>query len=130
MRFDTLAIHAGQEPDPSTGAIMTPVFQTSTYVQSGPGEHKGYEYSRTHNPTRTALEKNLAALEGAKHGVAFASGCAAATTVMHLLKAGDHVICGDDVYGGTYRLFDKVLKNIFVARAYNSDHQIILVNKA
>ncbi len=108
MRLDTLAIHAGQSPDPTTGAIMTPVYQTSTYVQAGPGEHKGYEYARTHNPTREALEKNLAALEGARHGVAFASGCAAATTVMHLLKQGDHVVCADDVYGGTYRLFDKV----------------------
>lgn len=110
MRFDTLAIHAGQAPDPTTGAIMTPVYQTSTYVQSSPGQHKGYEYSRTHNPTRTALEQNLAALEGGKHGIAFASGCAAATTVMHTLKAGDHVICADDVYGGTFRLFDKVFK--------------------
>src|SRR5437867_2266282 len=112
MHFDTLAIHAGQSPDPTTGAIITPVYQTTTYVQAGPGEHKGFEYSRTQNPTRFALEDNLAALEGARHGVAFASGCAAATTVMHLLKAGDHVICGDDVYGGTYRLFDKVMSKM------------------
>ena len=109
MKIDTLAIHAGQKPDPTTGAIMTPVYQTSTYVQSAPGEHTGYEYSRTQNPTRHALEANLAALEGAKHGVCFASGCAATTTVMHLLEAGAHVISGDDVYGGTFRLFDKVL---------------------
>ena len=112
MKLDTLAVHAGQKPDPTTGAIMTPVYQTSTYVQSGPGEHTGYEYSRTQNPTRHALEANLAALEGAKHGIAFASGCAATTTVMHLLKKGDHVISGDDVYGGTFRLFSKVLGEI------------------
>ena len=104
----TLAIHAGQHPDPTTGAIMTPVYMTSTYVQDGPGRHKGFEYSRTHNPTRNALEACLAALEGARFGLAYASGCAATTNVMHLLNQGDHVICGDDVYGGTFRLFDKV----------------------
>ncbi|MFZ5441598.1 MAG: cystathionine gamma-synthase [Myxococcota bacterium] len=108
MRFDTLAIHAGQQPDPSTGAIMTPVYFTSTFVQAGPGEHKGYEYSRTKNPTRVALEGCLAALEGAKFGAAFSSGCAATDMLMHLLSAGDHVVCSDDVYGGTFRLFDKV----------------------
>ncbi len=108
MRFDTLAIHAGQPPDPTTGAIMTPVYFTSTYVQDGPGEHKGYEYSRTRNPTRVALEQCLAALEGAKYGAAFGSGCAASDTLLHLLSAGDHVVCSDDVYGGTFRLFDKV----------------------
>jgi cystathionine gamma-lyase len=108
MRFDTLAIHAGQQPDPSTGAIMTPVYFTSTYVQDGPGEHKGYEYSRTRNPTRIALEGCLAALEGAKFGAAFGSGCAASDSLMHLLSAGDHVVCSDDVYGGSFRLFDKV----------------------
>lgn len=110
MRFDTLAIHAGQEPDPSTGAIMTPVYLTSTYVQDGPGQHKGYEYSRTKNPTRLALEQCLAALEGARFGSAFASGCAAADTLMHLLGQGDHVVVSDDVYGGTFRLFDKVFR--------------------
>jgi cystathionine gamma-lyase len=110
MRFDTLAIHAGQHPDPTTGAIMTPVYFTSTYVQDGPGEHKGYEYSRTKNPTRGALEACLASLEGAKFGAAFASGCAAADMLMHLLEAGDHVVVSDDVYGGTFRLFDKVFK--------------------
>ena len=110
MRFDTDAIHAGQHPDPSTGAIMTPVYFTSTYVQDGPGEHKGYEYSRTKNPTRVALEGCLAALEGARYGAAFASGCAAADMLMHHLEAGDHVVCSDDVYGGTFRLFDKVFK--------------------
>ena len=110
MRFNTLAIHAGQQPDPTTGAIITPVYLTSTYVQAGPGEHKGYEYSRTKNPTRQALEDCLAALEGAKYGAAFSSGCAAADAIMHLLDAGDHVVCSDDVYGGTFRLFDKVFK--------------------
>ncbi len=106
--FDTRVIHAGQAPEPTTGAIMTPIFQTSTYVQSSPGVHTGFEYSRTHNPTRHALEDCLAALEDARHGVAFASGCAATTTLMHTLKSGDHVVCGDDVYGGTYRLFTRI----------------------
>lgn len=110
MRFDTLAIHAGQEPDPTTGAIMTPVYMTSTYVQAGPGEHKGYEYSRTQNPTRKALQDCLAALEGAKHGLAFASGLAGSDMLMHMLEVGDHVIVSDDVYGGTFRIFDKVFK--------------------
>ncbi len=110
-RPGTLAIHAGQAPDPTTGAIMTPVYLTSTYVQESPGRHKGYEYSRTGNPTRTALQDCLAALEGGRHGLAFASGCAATSTLMHTLAAGDHVICGDDVYGGTYRLFANVWSN-------------------
>lgn len=108
LHFDSLAIHAGQEPDPTTGAIMTPVYLTSTFVQSGPGEHKGWEYSRSHNPTRNALEACIAALEGAKYGLAYASGLAAADNLMHMLDAGDHVIVGDDVYGGTFRIFDKV----------------------
>jgi cystathionine gamma-lyase len=111
FKFETRAIHAGQEPDPTTGAIMTPVYLTSTYVQSSPGVHRGYEYSRTHNPTRKAYEACLANLEGGKHGFAFASGCAASTTVLHLLKAGDHVIAGDDMYGGTFRLMDKVIRH-------------------
>jgi len=110
MRFDTLAIHAGQRPDPTTGAIMTPVYLSSTYVQTGPGEHKGFEYSRTRNPTRDALENCLAALEGAAYGAAFSSGCAAADALMHLFDAGDHIVCSDDVYGGTFRLFDKVFR--------------------
>src|SRR3954452_1987688 len=110
FRFNTLAIHAGQSPDPTTGAIMTPVYLTSTYVQAGPGEHKGFEYSRTHNPTRNALEGCIAALEGAAHGLAYASGLAATDNLMHLLSAGDHVVVGDDVYGGTFRIFDKVWK--------------------
>ena len=109
--FSTRAIHAGQEPDPTTGAIMTPLYLTSTYVQSSPGVHKGWEYSRTHNPTRKAFENCLASLEDGKHGFGFASGCAATTTVLHMLKQGDHVIANDDMYGGTFRLFDKVLKH-------------------
>jgi cystathionine gamma-lyase len=109
MKIDTLAIHAGQEPDPTTGAIMTPIYQTSTYVQSSPGVHKGYEYSRTQNPTRHALEACIAAIEGGSHGIAFASGCATTDAVLHLLQAGDHVVACDDLYGGTYRLFTKVL---------------------
>ncbi|MCC7210111.1 MAG: cystathionine gamma-synthase [Anaerolineae bacterium] len=107
-QLETLAIHAGQAPDPATGAIMTPVYQTSTYVQAAPGDHKGYEYSRTDNPTRQALEDCLAALEGAPYGLAFSSGMAATDMVFKLLQAGDHVIAGNDVYGGTFRLADKV----------------------
>lgn len=109
--FATRAIHAGQEPDPTTGAIMTPVYLTSTYVQESPGVHKGWEYSRTHNPTRRAYENCLANLEGGSHGFAFASGCAATTTILQMLSQGDHVIAGDDMYGGTFRLFNRVLKN-------------------
>lgn len=110
-QFATRAIHAGQSPDPTTGAIMTPVYLTSTYVQESPGVHKGWEYSRTHNPTRKAFENCLADLEGGEFGFGFASGCAATTTILHLLKQGDHVVAMDDMYGGTFRLFDKVLKN-------------------
>lgn len=104
----TRAIHAGQTPDPSTGAVMTPIYATSTYVQSQPGKHKGYEYSRTKNPTRLAYEQCVADLESGTHGFAFASGMAAIATTLELLKPGDHVIVCDDVYGGTFRLFDKV----------------------
>lgn len=111
LGFATRAIHAGQQPDPTTGAIMTPVYMTSTYVQESPGVHKGWEYSRTHNPTRRAYEDCLANLEGGKFGFAFASGCAATTTILHMLQQGDHVIAGDDMYGGTFRLFNRVLKN-------------------
>lgn len=111
-RFDTLAIHAGQSPDPTTGAIMTPVYMTSTYVQTGPGEHKGYEYSRTHNPTRNALQDCLAALEGGRFGAAFASGLAAMDCLLHSLRSGDHVVCSDDLYGGSFRLFDKVFRQL------------------
>lgn len=111
LGFATRAIHAGQQPDPTTGAIMTPVYLTSTYVQESPGVHKGWEYSRTHNPTRKAYEDCLANLEGGKYGFAFASGCAATTTILQFLQQGDHVIAGDDMYGGTFRLFNRVLKN-------------------
>lgn len=111
MEFETLAIHAGQDPDPSTGAVMVPIYQTSTYVQDGVGNARdGYEYSRTKNPTRLALEACLAALEGADHGLAFASGMAATDAVLRLLDGGSHVVAGNDVYGGTFRLFDKVLR--------------------
>ena len=106
----TRAVHAGQSPDPTTGAVMTPIYLTSTYKQAGPGEHQGFEYSRTHNPTRFALEANIAALEGASYGLAFASGMAATDAVLRLLDAGDHVVATDDLYGGTFRLFDKVLR--------------------
>jgi cystathionine beta-lyase/cystathionine gamma-synthase len=114
-RLDTLAIHAGQEPDPISGAVMQPIVLSSTFAQDGPGEHKGYDYSRSGNPTRGALERNLAALEGAAHGMAFASGCAATTVLLHTLRPGDHVVCGDDVYGGTFRIFDKVMKPMGIA---------------
>ena len=118
MGFSTRAIHSGQEPDPSTGAIMTPIYLSSTFVQESPGKHKGYEYARTSNPTRTAYEKCLASLEDGKFGFGFASGCAAMTTVMHLLKSGDHVIASDDLYGGTLRLFDQVIKNNGIEFSY------------
>jgi cystathionine gamma-lyase/cystathionine beta-lyase/cystathionine gamma-lyase/homocysteine desulfhydrase len=110
MKFSTKAIHAGQDPDPATGAVSVPIYQTSTYAQEGLGKHKGYEYARTQNPTRSALEKNLAALEGGRAGFAFASGMAATNAVMTLLQAGDHVIVSDNTYGGTFRLFERVLR--------------------
>jgi cystathionine beta-lyase/cystathionine gamma-synthase len=112
MGFGTDAIHAGQEPEKITGAVITPVFQTSTYVQDGIGQHRGYEYARTQNPTREALEANVAALEGAKHGVAFGSGTAAISTILQTLSAGDEVICTSNVYGGTYRLFETVYRKL------------------
>lgn len=111
MGFSTIAIHAGNEPDTATGAVSVPIYQTSTYAQDGLGVHKGFEYARTQNPTRSALETNIAALEGAKFGYAFASGMSATDAVLKLVKAGDHVILGDNTYGGTYRLFSKVLSN-------------------
>jgi cystathionine gamma-lyase len=117
--FGTLAIHAGQEPDPTTGAVMTPIYQVSTYAQESVGGHKGYEYSRTDNPTRTPLQACLAALEGGRHGLSFASGLAATDTLVRaLLRPGDHVVCGDDVYGGTYRLFDKVHRHFGLTFSY------------
>jgi len=111
MGFSTIAIHAGNEPDPATGAVSVPIYQTSTYAQEGLGKHKGFEYARTQNPTRLALEKNIAALEGASFGFAFASGMSATDAVLKLVKAGDHVIVGDNTYGGTFRLFSKILSN-------------------
>ncbi len=110
-KFETKTIHAGISPDPTTGAIMTPIYQTSTFVQSAPGDHKGYEYSRTQNPTRTPLQKNIAALENAKHGLVFASGMAATDAIIKLLMPGDEVICTNDLYGGTYRIFTKIFEN-------------------
>src|SRR4051794_39458935 len=106
--FGTQAIHAGQSPEPATGAIMTPIYATSTYVQESPGVHKGFEYSRSQNPTRFAYERCVAALEGGTRGFAFASGLAATATILDLLDTGDHVIASDDQYGGTYRLFERV----------------------
>ena len=108
--IDTVAIHGGQEPDPFSGAVMQPIVLSSTFAQDGPGGHKGFEYSRTGNPTRAALERGLAALEGGTHGFAFSSGCGAVTTLLHVLRPGDHVVCSDDVYGGTFRLFDKLFR--------------------
>ncbi len=118
MKFATKAIHAGQEPDPSTGAIMTPVFQTSTYAQAGLGDHKGYEYARTGNPTRTALEACIAALENGKHGLAFASGMAAEHAVLSLLSAGDSMVSCDDLYGGSYRIFERIMRRYNVETSY------------
>jgi cystathionine beta-lyase len=112
--LDTLCIHAGQAPDPTSGAVMTPIVLASTFAQDGPGVHKGYDYSRAGNPTRTALEGCLAALEGATHGIAFGSGCAATTAILLTLKSGDHVLAGDDLYGGTFRIFDRVVKQFGV----------------
>src|SRR5690242_20868892 len=109
--FATRAIHAGQEPDPTTGAIMTPIYATSTYVQESPGKHKGFDYARSINPTRLAYEKCIADLEGGTRGFAFASGLAAMSTVLELLDTGSHVVVSDDLYGGTFRLFDKVRKH-------------------
>lgn len=123
-RFSTICIHAGQEPDPSTGAIITPIFQTSTYVQDALGEHKGYEYARTQNPTRAALEGNIAAIEGGAAGFAFASGMAAIAAVTSLLQAGDHVVVTDNTYGGTFRLFERVLRRYELTFTYVDTGQI------
>lgn len=111
MGFSTIAIHAGNEPDTATGAVSVPIYQTSTYAQEGLGKNKGFEYARTKNPTRSALEKNIAALENARFGFAFASGMAAIDATLKLVKGGDHVILGDNTYGGTFRLFDRILRN-------------------
>lgn len=118
MEFETRAIHEGQQPDPQTGAVIVPIYLTSTYQQEAIGQHKGYEYSRTGNPTRTALEESLASIENGEFGLAFASGLAATTTVLSLLKTGDHIVAGDDLYGGTYRLLERVVKNWGVTTTY------------
>jgi cystathionine gamma-lyase len=130
MKFETRAIHHGQEPDPSTGAIIVPVFQTSTYVQDGVAQHKGYEYARTQNPTRGALESALASLEDAEYGFCFASGMAAISACMYLLKAGDHVVASDDLYGGTYRVFEKVFRDHGLHFSYVDAADTAAVEKA
>ena len=116
--FGTRAIHAGQRPDPLSGAIMTPVYLTSTYVQEGLGQNKGYEYARGKNPTREALERNVAALEGGRHGFAFSSGMGALDSIMKLFKSGDHLVCGENLYGGSFRLFDRILQNFGLRFTY------------
>ncbi len=130
MKFSTRAIHVGQAPDASTGAITTPIFQTSTFAQEELGKHKGYEYARTGNPTRAALEECLASLESGKWGLAFASGLAATSTVMNLLSQGDHVIVGEDVYGGTFRLFDKVYRRYGLTFTYVDSRDVANARKA
>src|SRR5579859_8097551 len=119
--FATRAIHAGQEPDPTTGATIVPIYATSTYTQAAPGKHKGYEYSRTANPTRTALETCLASLEGGERGLAFASGLAATTAVLLTLRPGDEVVAAADLYGGTYRLLERVFKPWGLVTRYTED---------
>ncbi len=130
MGFATDAIHVGQEPDPATGAIIVPIYQTSTFVQQDLGKHKGYEYSRTSNPTRAALERNLAALERGRFGLAFASGMAAINAVMSLLKAGDQVVAGHDLYGGSFRLFEQVLKGFGLDFSYANTTRIQEVERS
>ena len=129
-RFSTVCIHAGQEPDPSTGAIITPIYQTSTYVQEELGKHKGYEYARTQNPTRTALEANLAAIEGGKAAFAFASGMSATNAIASRLSAGDHVVVTDNTYGGTFRLFDKVMTRYGIKFSYVDTSDLRAVKSA
>ncbi|HTG62836.1 MAG TPA: cystathionine gamma-synthase [Terriglobia bacterium] len=130
MGFATDAIHVGQEPDPATGAIIVPIYQTSTFVQEELGKHKGYEYARTSNPTRAALERNLAALEGAPFSFAFASGMAAINCLMSLLKSGDHVVAGQNLYGGSFRLFERVLKDFGLTFSYVNTCQLEEVERA
>ena len=112
LRFNSSVIHGGQSPDPAFGAVMPPIYQTSTYAQKSPGDHKGYEYSRTHNPTRTALEKSLAEIEQGNFGFAFSSGLSAIDSVMKLFDPGDEIISTNDLYGGSYRLFEKIFKKL------------------
>lgn len=125
MKFGTKAVHAGVEPDPSTGAIMTPIFQTSTYVQESPSKHKGYAYARGANPTRNALQKSIAALENGKHGICFSSGMGATDAVIKLLSPGDEVITSNDLYGGSYRMFKRVFEKFGI-----KFHFIDLTNSA
>src|SRR5471030_842486 len=129
-RFSTICLHAGQEPDPTTGAIITPIYQTSTYVQQELGKHKGYEYARTQNPTREALERNIAAIESGKEGFAFASGMAAIGAIATMLKSGDHVVVSDNTYGGTFRLFDKVLRRYQLCFSYVDTSDLDAVDRA
>jgi cystathionine beta-lyase/cystathionine gamma-synthase len=129
-RFSTICIHAGQVPDPATGAIITPIYQTSTYVQEALGVHKGYEYARTQNPTRSALEANIAAIEGGKDAFAFASGMAAEGAIMTLLQSGDHVVVTDNTYGGTYRLFERVLRKFGLDFTYVDTSQLDQIEQA
>ena len=128
--FATRAIHAGQRPDPLSGAIMTPVYLTSTYVQDAVGEHKGYEYARGRNPTREALERNVASLEGGRHGFAFSSGMGCLDSIMKLFQSGDHVVCGENVYGGTFRLFDKLLTRAGLRFTYVDTRDLQKVEEA
>src|SRR5438105_9156897 len=130
MKFSTKAIHAGQEPDPSTGAIMTPIFQTATYAQAGLGENKGFEYSRTQNPTRSALEECMAALEDGRFGLAFASGMAAETAILSLLSAGDHIVSCDDLYGGSYRIFERIMRRYNVETSYETAGDVAAYEQA
>src|SRR5215475_7997308 len=129
-RFSTICLHAGQEPDPTTGAIITPIYQTSTYVQEALGRHKGFEYGRTQNPTRMALEGNIRAIESGKAAFAFASGMAAIGAVATLLKSGDHVVVSDNTYGGTFRLFDKVLRRYELSFTYVNTSDLAAVEAA
>jgi cystathionine beta-lyase/cystathionine gamma-synthase len=129
-RFSTVCIHAGQEPDPATGAIITPIYQTSTYVQDGLGRHKGFEYARTQNPTRSAVEANLAAIEGGTAAFAFASGMAAISAITSMLTAGDHVVVTDNTYGGTYRLFERVLTRYQLSFTYVDTSRAELIERA
>lgn len=130
MKFATRAIHAGQEPDPTTGAIMTPIYQTSTYVQASPSKHKGYAYARGKNPTRVALEACLASLENAKYALCFSSGMGAADTAIKLLRPGDEVIATDDLYGGSYRMFTKIFEPLGIRFHFIDFHDLSAVEGA
>jgi cystathionine beta-lyase/cystathionine gamma-synthase len=130
QRFATRAVHAGQVPEPLAGAVMTPIYQTSTYVQEQLGKHKGYEYARTQNPTREALERNVASLEGAAHGFAFGSGLAALDSVLKLLKSGDHVVCGDNVYGGSQRLMERIYAPLGLSFTFVDMREVAAIERA